>query len=244
MFVCRTWHAIIVEDPALWATIILNSKIYTRIAAYKTRGSSQDKSLDAALSFYETCLQRSKSAPLRFNIDLEGFTNLGPTSISTAGLHRLLTVFVGRSREHAPRWTEFMWKHNSEILCTQDLLKCLPQELVSLQRLTLSLFDFYIPINPDERQFPICPNLQAVNLIDFWDNSDGKELTLFQQSEYSSVKDLTLGNGCEWMALDLCYMEIFRNVHTLALFGFDQDISVYCEITSPDSVTLPHLRLL
>jgi len=115
---------------------------------------------------------------------------------------------------------------------------------MSLQRLTLSLFDFCIPINPDERQFPICPNLQAANLIDFWDNNDGKESTLFQQSEYSSIKDLTLGNGCEWMALDLCYMANFRNVHTPTLFSFDQDISVYCEITSPGCVTLPHLRLL
>src|SRR5258708_5875871 len=163
----------------LWATIIINRSVYYRLV-----GPEVEK-LTSAASFYETCMRRSKSAPLDVTIDLYSLSSW----TNEWELHQLLTMFMEQTREHAARWTEFVWKHNTHF--PQGLLKCLPQELPSLQRLTISKLDWYI--NSDGRQFPTCPNLHTLTLISIRNNSDGGESTLFQRSGALSIKDLTVG---------------------------------------------------
>jgi hypothetical protein len=151
---------------------------------------------------------------------------------------------VGKSHEHAPRWTEFVWKQNDDIFYAQSVLKSLPHELPSLQRLTISMPAGYTPITSNERQFPLCPGLQTLSLINFWDDNDVEGPTLFQQSACASVTDLILGNDWEWMDVDLRYMAHFQNTHSLTLFSFSAGISDQCTIPFPVCVSLPHLRLL
>ena len=192
------------------------------------------------LSFYEACIRRSKSALLKITIDLESLLYWDDEGLD---LTSLLTLFMERIRGHVSRWKEFVWTFNGSLLTTQYFLERLPQELPSLQQLTIIELHWVKLGNPYNRQFPTCPNLQTLSLIDFSDDFDGEETALFQQSEFSSVKDLTLGNRWAWMDVDLRYMANCHNIHTLTLFGFGENLSNECDIT-PNSIPLPHLRLL
>ena len=240
LFVCRTWHAIIVNDPTLWINIILNSKHSIDITSCL---SPQNDKLAQALSFYEACIRRSKSAFLKITIDLESFSRWNDEDLD---LTSLLSLFMERIRGHASRWKEFVWKANGNAtgshFKTQYFLNRLPQELPSLQQLTIiDLWDYLR--YPDDRQFPTCPNLQTLSLIDSCDDLDRGEAAFFQQSVFSSVKDLALGSSWSWMDEHLRYMANFPNIHTLTLFSVGDDLSDECDIT-PTSITLPHLRLL
>ena len=244
LFVCRTWHAIIVNDATLWATITLNSRICDHLGSYPPRDGAQNEEFAPILAFYETCLLRSKSALLKITIDLKSFCK--PQGDSFLAINRrLLTLFLERTREHASRWKAFVW--NDDITrATQDILMCLPPELPILQQLTISGHVCFKPTKPNERQFPICPNLQRIKLIDFWDHNYGKDTAVFQQGENLSVQDLTLGNniGWAWGTAVLRHVAIFQNIHTLTLFCFSEGIRGKCKINSSVRVTLSHLRLL
>ena len=193
------------------------------------------------LSFYEACIRQSKSAPLKVTIDLEGFSDWNDQHFLRTNSTRLLTLFVEQTREHATRWKEFVWNHDRSLITAQYFLEYLPQELPSLQRLTINLhWDKLIERN--QRQFPICPNLQTLSLIDIWDDNDEMEAALFQKSEFLSVKSLLIGNGMAWMDIDFRYMANFQNIHTLTLASLSGDVICECDATSP--VNVPHLRLL
>jgi hypothetical protein len=228
----------------LWTTIALDLRAYGRLIAYPPWHITLDKDLALALSFYDACIRRSKSALLKISVDLDSFSDWDKEKISESNLSLLLTLFMELTGEHAARWKEFVWKHNRSIYEPQDMLKRLPQRLTSLQRLVIGQLAWEKPINSDERQFPICPNIQTLTLIDFWD--DDEELGLFQQSEFPTLKELTLGNinGWNWAHVDLRYMAKFRNICTLALFAYGQEVCNQCAITPSIDVRLPYLRLL
>jgi hypothetical protein len=194
-----------------------------------------------ALSFYDACLRRSRSALLKISVDLDSFSDWGKQQISESNLRHLLTLFIERTGEHAARWKEFVWKDNDSIYGQQDMLNRLPRRLISLQRLVISQFTRHMPI---KRQFPSCPSIQMLTLINFWDDDD--ELGLFQQSELSTLKELAFGNidAGIWMRADLHCIANFRNICTLTLFSSGQEMRYYQGSAASIDVRLPHLRLL
>jgi hypothetical protein len=228
----------------LWTTITLDLRAYDRLIACSLRDISQDEKLALALSFYDACLRRSKSALLKISVNLDSFSDWGKEDISESNLSHLLTLFMERTGEHATRWKEFVWKHNGPIYAQQDLIKRFPQRLTSLQRLVIGPLRWERPIDSDGRQFPNCPNIQTLTLINF--SEADEELGLFQQSERSTLKELALGNieGCNWAHVDLRCMAIFRNICTLTLFSSGQEMCYQRRIAPSVDVRLPHLRLL
>jgi hypothetical protein len=244
LFVCRTWHAIVVNDPALWTTITLDLRTWSRFNACSPRGIFVDEEPAPALSFYDACLRRSKSALLKISVNLDSFSDWGKQQISESNLRHLLTLFIERTGEQAARWKEFVWKQNDSIYGQQDMLKRLPRTLTSLQRLVIGPFAWEGPIKSDGRQFPDCPNIQMLTLINFWDDDD--ELGLFQQSELSTLKELAFGNidAGAWMRADLRCIANFRNICTLTLFSSGPEMRYYPGAAASINVHLPHLRLL
>lgn len=244
---CRIWHAIIVNDATLWAAITLNSRVCGHLVSNPPRNDPQDEITARALSFYETCIRRSESALLKVTFDLDSFWSWDVECVSKRNLKGLLTLVMERAREHATRWREFVWKHQHSFFTTRDVLERLPQELPVLQQLTISDLYWGNPTKPDGLQFPVCPYLQTLTLIDFLDDDDddGQKTTLFQGSEFLTVKALTLGNnGWIWTDVDLRHMANYQNIYTLTLFSVGEEIRGGCTITIPINVTLPRLRLL
>jgi hypothetical protein len=228
----------------LWTTITLDVRAYGRFIACSPWNISQDEKLALALSFYDACLRRSRSALLKISVDLDSFSDWGKEEISASNLSHLLTLFMDRTGEHAARWQEFVWKHNSSIYGQQNMLKRLPRRLASLQRLVIGQLTRQKPITSDAQQFPNCPNIQTLTLINFWDADE--ELGLFRQSELSTLKELTLGNidGCTWARVDLRCMANFRDICTLTLFATGQEECNRLRMAASVDIRLPHLRLL
>jgi hypothetical protein len=244
LFVCRTWHAIVVNDPALWTTITLDLRTWSRFNACSPRGIFVDEEPAPALFFYDACLRRSKSALLKVRIDLRSFSDWGKTRIQKSNLSRLLLLFMERAGEHAARWKEFIWKQNRFICGQQDIVNRLPQRLISLQRVVIGPLTWMPRRKSDEHQFPDCPNIQTLTLTNFYDADE--EFGLFQQSELSTLKELAFGNidGRYWMRADLRSMANFRNICTLTLFSAGRKMRYYHGTAASIDVRLPHLRLL
>jgi hypothetical protein len=242
LFVCRTWHAIIVNDRTLWTTITLDLRTWSRFNACSPRNIFGGMTLAPALSFYDACIRRSKSALLKVSIDLHSFSDWGEKEIAESNLSRLVPLFMERTGEHGARWKEFVWTSNRFVYAQQDIVERLPQRLISLQRLVVGPLSWEKPINSDRPQFPNCPNIQMLTLINFYDEGLG----LFQQSGSSTLKELTLSNigGRTWRSADLCSMANFRNICTLNLFGAGRQWCYQSGIRASIDVHLPHLRLL
>jgi hypothetical protein len=251
LLVCRTWHAIVVNDPTLWTTITLDFRAFDRLVAWSPWDISQDETLALALSFYDACLRRSRSALLKISVDLDSFSDWGEeqilesylsVEIGIMTLSHLLTLFMDRTGEHAARWQEFVWKHNGSIYGQQDILRRLPQRLTSLQRLVIGPLTYDKPIFSDARQFPNCPNIQTLTLINFSD----ERLGLFQQSQLLTLKELTLSkiDGCNWVYSDLRCIADFWNICTLTLSAYGQEMYKQHRNARSIHVRLPHLRLL
>ena len=243
LFVCRTWHATIVHDPTLWATITFNARICAHLVASLPQGGSQHERLARILSFYDACIRRSKLVLLKITLDLESFSIWEDEHVLRTNLNHLLILFVIKTGKHATRWKEFIWKHYSTFFSAWSVLKCLPRGIPSLQRLAITHLRWcreYLEVV----HFPNCPNIQTFSLIDIRDDSNGQAPTLFQQSGFSSVQDLTIGKGWNWQSADLRWVPMFRNIRTLTLFSFGQLTKNRRVIASSMCVTLPHLRLL
>ena len=243
LFVCRRWHATIVNDPTLWATITLNSRICAHLVARLPQGGSQNTKIARILSFYDACIRRSRLVLLKITLDLESFSVWDDTHVLRTNLNHLLILFVTKTGKHATRWKEFIWKHHDTFFSARSILKCLPQWIPSLRRLAITQLRWckeYL----EGVYFPNCPNIQSLSLIDIWDDSDGQASTLFQQSGFSSVQDLTLSKRWDWQSVDLRWMSMFRNIQTLTLFSFGQPTNGKRVVASPICVTLPRLRLL
>jgi hypothetical protein len=180
---------------------------------------------------------------LKIILDLESFSRWGDKYVLRTNLNHLLTLFVTKIGKHATRWKEFIWKHYDSFFSARYILRCLPQGLPSLQRFTITQLRWYKEYW-EGLHFPICPNIQTVSLVNIWDESDREAPTFFQQSGFSSVRDLTLGKGWDWQSVDLRFMTMFRSIHTLTLSSSGQRTINECVITSPICVKLPHLRFL
>jgi hypothetical protein len=228
----------------MWTTITLDLRTWSRFNACSPRDIFGGVGPAPALSFYDACLRRSRSALLKISVDLDSFSDWGKQQISESNLRHLLTLFIERTGEQAARWKEFVWKHKDSIYEQQDMLRRLPRTLTSLQRLVIGPFEWEGPIKSDGRQFPNCPNIQMLTLINFLDGDD--ELGLFQQSELLTLKELAFGNidGCSWMRADLHCIANFRNICTLTLFSSGREMYYYHGTAASIDVRLPHLRLL
>lgn len=181
--------------------------------------------------------------PLKITLDLESFSSWDDKYVSRFNLDHLLMLFVTKTGKHATRWKEVIWMHRGTIFSARCILRCPPQEIPSLQRLTITQLRWYQE-SVEGLSFPNCPDIQTLNLINTIDVNDRVAPILFQQSGFSSVEDLTLGKGCLWQSVDLDYMSIFRRIHTLTLLNFGQQTNGERVITSTIRVTLPRLRLL
>jgi len=193
------------------------------------------------MSFYGACIRRSNIVLLKITLDLESFSSWDDEYVSRINLDHLLMLFVRMTGKHATRWKEFIWKHYGTIFSARYLLRCLPQGIPSLRRLTITQLRWE---SLEGLHFPNCPNIQTFNLINMLDDSDRGAPILFQQSGFSSLEDLTLSKGCHWQSVDLDYISMFREIHTLTLFSFGRQSDHERVITSSIRVTLPRLRLL
>jgi hypothetical protein len=234
----------------LWTTITLDLRTYGRFIAWSPRDISQGRKPALAISFYHACIRRSKSALLKIRIDLDSFSDWSKEQLESPfrvelrrlTLCHLLTLFLELIGEHAARWKEFVWKHNSFIYSKYDFVKRLPQKLISLQRLVIGPLTWLQPIISYGRQFPDCPNIQTLTLINFSD----ERLGLFQQSQLLTLKELTLSkiDGCNWVYSDLRCIADFWNICTLTLSAYGQEMYKQHRNARSIHVRLPHLRLL
>jgi hypothetical protein len=173
---------------------------------------------------------------------MHSFSFWGKKENSESNLGRLVPLFMERAGEHAARWKEFVWKSDHFTYAQRDIIERLPQRLISLQRLVIGPLSWMQPVNLYGRQFPNCPNIQTLALINFSDEG----LTLFQRRELSTLKVLTLGktDGYDWVHSDLYCIAHFRNICTLTLFAYGPEMYYQGRNTPSIDVHLPHLRLL
>ena len=101
------------------------------------------------------------------------------------------------------------WKSSS----IDNILALLPRELSSLQHLSLS--HFADPVNGS--QFPNCPSLERVEILDYLRASP-----LAWGTNFAHVTTLSFGNTSTWGDFDIITLSLFPLLHDLTIFTIEE----------------------
>ena len=190
LFVSKMFFYAAINNAQLWTTISLDSDF---INHFKRRPAKHAK------GFIKQCLLHSGQLPLSLRIVhlLDMATISGP-----------LQIFKDPKYRGAERCTSLILDCEWNSSSIGRILDLLPRELSSLQHLSLSHFEDPV----DGSQFPNCPSLERVEILDHLRPS-----ALFWKTNFAHVTTLSFGNTNSWGHFDIVTLLLFPLLHDLTL---------------------------
>ena len=216
LFVSKMFFYVAINNAQLWTTISFDDNFD---AHFKGR------SVKHAKGFIKQCLLHSGELPLCLRI-----TN----KFGMATLSGPLQTFMNPKYEGASKCTSLIlkcWRDDSYI---RNILALFPKELSSLQH--LSLAHFTDPV--DGSQFPNCPSLERVEILNHWE-----PVPPFWGTNFAHVTTLSFGITNYWANFDILTLSVFPLLHDLTLFTVEDGLWVR-KFDSLLQVQFQHLQIL